>query len=96
MGAKLAILPTSLYSSTDTNIRQQTRDRRAILEKMMQDQKDTEDAEEELSRIKSERQRVEEELERLRKLLEEEKKKREAEIKKEKKKIKSNSKKKKG
>ena len=72
MGVKMALLPKSLRTSDEQDLRRKTRDRRTILEQMMEDQKDTEEAEEELSRIKNERQRVEQELERLRKMLEEE------------------------
>ncbi|MBN1780652.1 hypothetical protein JW948_05960 [bacterium] len=75
LGFKVALLPKALRTSDEDELRRKTRDRRNILERMIDEQKDTEDAEEELSRIKSERQRVEQELERLRKLLEQEKKK---------------------
>ena len=76
LGVKLAVLPTSLYSSSEKALlEQKAADRRAILERMMEEQEDTEDAESELSRIRRERQRVEEELQRLRKLLEAEKEK---------------------
>ncbi len=74
LGAKIGILPAELYAtSTEATLKRKARDRRAILEKMMEERKDTEDAESELSKIKAERQKVEEELERLRKLLEAEK-----------------------
>ena len=74
LGVKIGILPTDLYAtSTEASLKRKARDRRAILEKMMEERKDTEDAESELSKIKAERQKVEEELERLRKLLETEK-----------------------
>lgn len=73
LGVKWALLPKSLRMSDEEELRRKTRDRRSILERIIEDEKDTEDAEEELSRIKNERQRVEQELERLRRLLEEEK-----------------------
>ena len=80
LGMKLAVLPTSLYASRERKqLEKSATDRRLLLEKMMKDQKGTEDTESELSRIRSERQRVEEELQRLRKLLEEEKKKKDGE-----------------
>ncbi len=75
LGFRMALLPKSLRSTEVEEMRKQGRDRRSILEKMMQNQGDTEDAEDELNRIKNERQRVEQELERLRRLLEDEKKK---------------------
>lgn len=74
MGMKIAILPKSLYQSEDDLLRKQARDRQNLLKKMIEEQKDTEDAEAELSRIRAERKKVEEELERLRKMLEDEKK----------------------
>ena len=75
LGVKIAILPTSLYKSEDALLRRTARDRRVILEKMLEEQKDPANAEAKLYRIRSERQKVEEELERLRKLLEAEKEK---------------------
>jgi hypothetical protein len=78
LGVKLAILPVSRYTK-DSEI---TIDRRTILQKMMKEQQDTDNAQIELLRIRSERKRVEEELERLRKLLESEKRKSEIEDKK--------------
>jgi len=75
LGAKWSILPKALRVTDEEELRRKTRDRRSILERIIEDQKDTEDAEEELSRIKNERQRVEQELERLRKMLEEERQK---------------------
>lgn len=74
MGMKIAILPKSLYQSEDDLLRKQARDRQNLLKKMIEEQKDTEDAEAELSRIRAERKKVEEELEWLRKMLEDEKK----------------------
>ena len=75
LGFKMALLPRSIRTTDEEELRRQSRDRRAILEKMMNEQQDTQDAEAELERIKNERQRVEQELERLRRLLEAEKKK---------------------
>ena len=78
LGMKFGILPTSLHQSSEkARLEREAADRRAILERMMKGQKDTEDADSELTKIRAERQRVEEELKRLRKLLEEEKKKNE-------------------
>ena len=80
LGVKLAILPTDLYSSSEKALlEQRARDRREILDKMLRGQKETEDAESELLRIRTEREKVEEELKRLRELLEEEKKKKKKE-----------------
>ena len=75
LGFKVALLPISVRTTDEEELRRQSRDRRAILERMMNEQQDTQDAEAELERIKNERQRVEQELERLRRLLEAEKKK---------------------
>ncbi len=74
LGVKLAILPASLYSTPEKNaIRQKSLQRKQVLERMIDEQDDTESAEGELERIKSERQKLESELERIRKLIEEEK-----------------------
>lgn len=74
LGVKLAILPTHLYSSSEEElIKKRAGERRSILERMMKEQKDTEGAESELTRIRTERKKLEEELERMRKLLEAEK-----------------------
>jgi hypothetical protein len=75
LGVKLTILPTSLYASEASDLKQKAKDRQTILEKMINDQTNMESAEQELTRIQAERKKVEEELERLRKLLEEEKQK---------------------
>lgn len=77
LGFKIALLPRSRRTTDEEEMRKKNRNRQTILEKMIGEQKDTQDAEEELNRIKNERQRVEQELERLRRLLEEEKKKKE-------------------
>jgi hypothetical protein len=75
LGIKWTILPRQLYKSEDAQLKQKAKDRKAILEKMMDQETNTETAEQELSRIQAERKKVEEELERLRKLLEAEKQK---------------------
>lgn len=76
LGVKVAILPTHLYSSSETEMmRQRAADRKEVLERMLRGQQETEDAESELAKIRAERKKVEDELQRLRKLLEEEKKK---------------------
>jgi len=76
LGVKLGILPRNLYSSPEKELlRQRMENRKDVLERMMEGQKQTEDAESELARIRAERKKVEDELRRLRKLLEEEKKK---------------------
>ncbi len=80
LGVKLAILPTHLYSASDSDLlRQRAEERKEVLERMIKGQEQTEDAEGELERIRAERRRIEEELMRLRKLLEAEKKKKEKE-----------------
>ena len=73
LGVKIALLPRSLYQTQEKAFREKATDRRRVIEKMLENEENTENAEEELIRIQSERRRVEEELERLRKLLEEEK-----------------------
>jgi hypothetical protein len=73
LGVKVVILPASLRTTDTSDLKQKTKDRQVILEKMIDNQTDMESAERELTRIQSERKKVEEELERLRKMLEEEK-----------------------
>ncbi|HDQ45924.1 MAG TPA: hypothetical protein ENN17_10585 [bacterium] len=75
LGLKINILPKSLYASDEAEIRRRSAERRRLMEQMMQEQEDTDAAEQELNRIQSERRKVEEELERLRKLLDSEKQK---------------------
>lgn len=75
LGIKWTLLPRSLYQSEDAQLKQQANDRKAILEKIMDQETGTGNAEQELQRIQAERRKVEEELDRLRKLLEAEKQK---------------------
>jgi hypothetical protein len=76
LGAKIGILPASLYASDEkTLLKKKSLERESMMNQMLQEQKDTKNAESELSRIRSERAKLEAELERLRKLLESEKKK---------------------
>jgi len=75
LGVKLALLPGSLYAKTDKAVLQdKITDRQEILERMMRGQENTDNAEEEIARIRAEREKVEAELRRLRQLLEGEKK----------------------
>jgi hypothetical protein len=76
LGAKIGILPTSLYASDEQALlKKKSLERETMMNQMLQDQKSTQNAESELSRIRAERAKLEAELERLRKLLESEKKK---------------------
>jgi hypothetical protein len=76
LGLKFAILPTSVFSSPEENmLKQKDVDRQEILDRIMKGQKDTKGAEDELTRIRSEREKLEAEMKRLRQLLEEESKK---------------------
>ena len=76
LGLKFAILPTSVFASQEKNLlKQKAVDRQEILDRIMKGQQDTKGAEDELSRIRSEREKLEAEMKRLRKLLEEESKK---------------------
>jgi len=75
LGVKLALLPGSLYAKTDkAELQEKITDRQEILERMMRGQESTDNAEEEIARIRAEREQVEAELKRLRQLLEGEKK----------------------
>lgn len=76
LGVKLALLPLSLYRSSEAEmLDKRAMDRRAVLERMMQDQRETEGTETELEKIRAERKKLEDDLRRIRKMLEEEKKK---------------------
>ena len=76
LGVKLAILPTSLYASKEkAQVEKKTEAQKQLLQRMMDDQINTKNADDQLLKIKAEREKVEKELERLRKLLEENKKK---------------------
>jgi hypothetical protein len=71
LGAKIVLLPTSVYkiSEKDVLIRK-AESRRELFEQIIREQRETESAEEELERIKTERKKAERELERLRRILE--------------------------
>ena len=76
MGIKLAILPTSVYRSSERDlILRKAESRRQLFEQIIREKQETEKAEQELERIKQERIKAEKELQRLRKLLEGERKK---------------------
>lgn len=75
LGVKLAVLPTSLYSSTEKEtMRKKALERKQIMQQMLNNEQDVDNAEDELNRIKSERAKLEDELKRLRDLLDKEKK----------------------
>ena len=67
--------PTLDIEKEKTQLQRRASDRKELLQRMMENQQDTENAEDEIMRIRNERAKVENELKRLRKLLEEEKKK---------------------
>ena len=76
LGCKIAILPTSGFSSPEKSaLKQKAADRQEILDRLMKGQKDTKGAEDELSKIRAERERLEEEMKRLRQMLDAETKK---------------------
>ena len=75
LGAKIAILPFSRFASSRSDMEKRATDRREMLRRILQGEKGTEEAQDELSRIRTERQKVEDELRRLRQLLEKEKEK---------------------
>jgi len=76
LGIKLAILPVSMYQSEGKKIvEKKTKAEQQVLQRMMEEQINTKNADEQLLKIKAEREKVEKELERLRKLLEQSNKK---------------------
>ncbi|NIV96164.1 hypothetical protein GWN42_26090 [candidate division KSB1 bacterium] len=71
LGTKFALLPTTVYRRNERDIlMQKAQTRRELFEQIIKEQRETEAAESELERIKSERIRAEKELERLRRILE--------------------------
>ncbi|MFQ5750485.1 MAG: hypothetical protein ACE5HI_00690 [bacterium] len=71
MGTKFTILPTKVYRVNERErLMQKAQTRRELFEQIIKEQKETEAAEAELERIKTERLRAEKELERLRRILE--------------------------
>jgi hypothetical protein len=71
VGAKVTLLPTSIFRTTERDIlMQKAESRRELFEQIIKERRETESAEEELERIKEERRKAERELERLRKILE--------------------------
>lgn len=73
IGAKIVLLPTSVYHTQERDIlMQKAETRKELFEQIIKERRETESAEEELERIKEERRKAEQELERLRKILESE------------------------
>jgi hypothetical protein len=71
LGAKIVLLPTSVYQISEKDILiKKAESRRELFEQIIREQRETESAEEELERIKAERRKAERELERLRRILE--------------------------
>jgi len=71
LSAKIALLPTSIYSYSEKDVLiKKAESRRELFEQIIKEQRETESAEEELERIKNERRKAERELERLRRILE--------------------------
>ncbi|MBN2011348.1 hypothetical protein JW960_18555 [candidate division KSB1 bacterium] len=71
LGAKIVLLPTSVYKISEKDILiKKAESRRELFEQIIREQRETESAEEELERIKAERRKAERELERLRRILE--------------------------
>jgi len=70
-GARITLLPVSVFRTTERDIlMQKAETRRELFEQIIKERRETESAEEELERIKEERRKAERELERLRKILE--------------------------
>ncbi len=71
VGAKIILMPTSVYKISEKDILiKKAESRRELFEQIIREQRETESAEEELDRIKAERRKAERELERLRRILE--------------------------
>ena len=75
-GFNVLLLPTSVFKISDKDILiRKAESRRELFEQIINEQRETESAEEELDKIKAERRKAERELERLRRMLEGDKKK---------------------
>lgn len=71
VGFNVLLLPTSVFKVSDKDILiRKAENRRELFEQIINEQRETESAEEELQRIKTERRKAERELERLRRILE--------------------------
>ncbi|MBC8180799.1 hypothetical protein H8E88_06710 [candidate division KSB1 bacterium] len=71
VGFNIFLLPTTVFKVSDKDVLiRKAQSRRQLFEQIINEQQETESAEEELERIKSERQKAEKELERLRRILE--------------------------
>jgi len=80
LGVKINLLPTSYFKASEkSSLERKAADRQRMLERLMQGDANADEADNELTRIRTERAKVEAELERLRKMLEEEKKKKKSE-----------------
>lgn len=70
LGMKMALLPASLRTFTERDIFvKNAESRREIYERILKEQRETEDAERELQNIREQRQKTENEIERLRRIL---------------------------
>ncbi|OQX95616.1 hypothetical protein B6I21_04465 [candidate division KSB1 bacterium 4572_119] len=70
-GVNILLLPTNVFRVSDKDILiRKAENRRELFEQIINEQRETESAEEELDRIKAERKKAERELERLRRILE--------------------------
>lgn len=72
LGVRLSILPFSLFSSPKDEFQRDARNKKQLFKRMLDDSQDTEQAEDEVEKLRLQRLRIERELERIRKLLEQE------------------------
>ncbi|MFO7891648.1 MAG: hypothetical protein R6V04_15070 [bacterium] len=72
LGVKFSILPFSLYSTPKSEFQRDVRNKKQLFKRMLDEDQDTEQAEDEVEKLRSKRLRIEKELERIRKLLEQE------------------------
>jgi len=72
LGVKFSILPFSLYTTPESELQRDARNKKQFFKRMLGEEQDTENVEEEVEKLRQKRLKIEQELERIRKLLEQE------------------------
>jgi len=72
LGVRFSILPFSLYSTPESEFQRDARNKKQLFKRLLDERQDTENAEDEVEKLRLKRLRIEKELERIRKLLEHE------------------------
>ncbi len=72
LGVKFSILPFSLYTSPESELQRDARNKKQFFKRMLEEEQGTENVEDEVEKLRQKRLKIEQELERIRKLLEQE------------------------